>query len=241
VSGRGQKTIMVTGHRGAAGVVAENTLKSFRRAIELGVDAVECDVHLTRDGQVVVMHDDTVDRTTGGTGRIAEMDLADIRRLDAGDGETVPTLDELLETVAGRCELLCELKADGVEAPAADAILARGMGEQVMFISFSLSQLAGLKRRRDGLRVGAVLAMPAAELPAALDLPVEHVGIYYKQLSPAVVEQGRAAGVEVGVWTPNTLGEMQAMIALGVDRITTDRPDILLDHLKAGRAERARP
>ena len=231
--------IIVTGHRGAAGVVAENTLKGFRRAIELGVDAVECDVHLTRDGQVVVMHDDTVDRTTGGTGRIAEMDLADVRRLDAGDGEPVPTLDELLETVQGRCELLCELKADGVEAPAADAVLARGMAEQVMFISFSLPRLAGLKRRRDALRVGVVLAMPAAELPAALELPVEHVGIYYKQLSPAVVEQGRAAGVEVGVWTPNTLGEMQAMIALGVDRITTDRPDILLDHLNRGGAGRA--
>ena len=232
---------IVTGHRGAAGVVAENTLKGFRRAIQLGVDAVECDVHLTRDGQVVVMHDDTVDRTTGGTGRIAEMDLADVRRLEAGDGAPVPTLDELLETVAGRCELLCELKADGVETPAADAVLARGLAEQVMFISFSLPRLAGLKRRRDGLRVGAVMAMPAAEMLAALEVPVDHVGIYYKQLSPAVVEQGRAAGVEVGVWTPNTLKEMKAMIALGVDRITTDRPDILLDHLNRGGAGRAQP
>lgn len=225
--------ISVTGHRGAAGVVPENTLKGFRYAVELGVDAVECDVHLTRDGQVVVMHDETVDRTTGGTGRIAGMDLAEIRRLDAGDGEKVPTLEELLETVQGRCELLCELKADAVEAPAADAVLARGMAEQVMFISFSLRRLANVKQSRDGMRIGAVLALPtSSDLEAALELPVAHVGIYYKQLSQAVVERARAAGVEVGVWTPNTLEEMKTMIALGIDRITTDRPDILVAHLK---------
>lgn len=224
--------VAVIGHRGAAGVKPENTLASFRYAIERGVDAVECDVHLTYDGQVVVMHDDTVDRTTDGTGLVAELGLATIRGLDAGDGQKVPTLDELLAEVQGRCRLLCELKADGVETPAVEAVAARGMESDVTFISFSLGRLAEVKRRGDRLRIGAILAVPrSGDIDKAAELGVELVGIQYRRISLAAVERVRRAGIRANVWTPNELPEMRAMIALGVDAITTDRPDILLDYL----------
>ena len=91
--------VYVVGHRGAAGVLPENTLAGFRYAIELGVDYVECDVHLSRDGQLVVMHDATVDRTTDATGAICDLDFNRIRALDAGEGEQIPTLDEVLALV----------------------------------------------------------------------------------------------------------------------------------------------
>jgi glycerophosphoryl diester phosphodiesterase len=228
-----KERVFAVGHRGAAGVLPENTLKGFRYAIELGVDAVECDVHLTRDGRLVVMHDDTVNRTTNGSGKVAEMTLADIRALEAGDGETVPTLEELLDAVRGEVRLLCELKADGTEAPAADAVLARGMASDVLFVSFSQDRLANVKRRRADLRVGAIFGFASARgLARALRLGVEHVGVMYKAISLGTVERARKAGVEIGVWTPNELAEMKAMMALGVDCITTDRPDILMDYLR---------
>jgi glycerophosphoryl diester phosphodiesterase len=224
--------VTVIGHRGAAGVKPENTLAGFRYAIGLGVDAVECDVHLTYDGHVIVMHDETVDRTTDGTGLVAELSLATIRGLDAGDGQNVPTLEELLAEVRGRCRLLCELKADGVEGPAVEAVLARGMEKDVTFISFSLERLAQVKRRGGQLRIGAILAAPrSADIDKAAGLGAELVGLQYKRVSAAAVERVRKAGMLANVWTPNQLPEMQAMIALGADAITTDRPDILLDYL----------
>ena len=227
----------VIGHRGAAGVHPENTLRGFRYAIALGVDAVECDVHLSRDGRLIVIHDDTVDRTTDGSGRVAEMTLAEIRALDAGDGEAVPTLEELLELIDGRCGLLCELKADGTEAPAAEAVAARGLAGDVAFISFSLERLANVKACGAHLRAGAVMAAPKAkQIRRAAGIGAESVGLHYKNVSPAAVEQVRAAGMMVGAWTPNELPEMQSMIDLGVDLLTTDRPDILMQHLgRAGR------
>ena len=117
--------IYVVGHRGAAGVLPENTLRGFRYAIELGVNYVECDVHLTRDDRLVVIHDKKVDRTTNGVGYIRDLDFAAVRALDAGEGEPVPTLDEVLETVRSNVKLLCELKGEGVEDAAVDAVLAR--------------------------------------------------------------------------------------------------------------------
>jgi glycerophosphoryl diester phosphodiesterase len=227
--------VEVVGHRGAAGVLPENTLEGFRYAIELGVDAVECDVHLSGDGELIVMHDADVDRTTNGSGKIADMTLEEIRAFDAGRGEAVPTLDELLETIQGKVRLLCELKADGTEVPAVDAVAARGMESDVLFISFSLERLANVKRRGEGLHVGAVLGFPRARaVDRALELGVCHVGVMYKRISLATVERVREAGVQVGVWTPNELDEMRAMISLGVDCITTDRPDILMGYLNDG-------
>src|SRR5437660_7666970 len=108
--------ILSVGHRGAAALEPENTIRSFRRAIELGCDFAECDVHLTRDGQLAVMHDAAVDRTTNGSGPISDFTMAELKQLDAGQGERVPTLDEVLETVRGRIKLLIELKGPGTEA-----------------------------------------------------------------------------------------------------------------------------
>lgn len=224
--------IQVIGHRGAAALRPENTLAGFQLAIDLGVDGVECDVHLTRDGQIVVMHDEDVSRTTNGTGRVADLDLAQIRRLDAGRSQKIPTLMELLDLVAGRCHLYCELKADGTEKPVVEAVLSRGMQRDVTFISFGLHRPANVKRCSDGLRIGALFAAPTMQdLAAALDLGVCYVAIHDRYVTPAAVERIQQACAAVGAWTPNGLDAMQAMIEMGVTHITTDRPDILLHHL----------
>src|SRR5205823_15082801 len=116
------KQILVTGHRGAAGLEPENTLRSFRRACDLGVDRIETDVRLTRDDRLICVHDAAVDRTTNGVGPVAEMSFDQLRWLDAGDGERIPTLEEALATVRGRAVLQIELKGEGTARPTLEVL-----------------------------------------------------------------------------------------------------------------------
>lgn len=224
--------VYVVGHRGAAGVRPENTLNGFRYAIDLGVDYVECDVHLSRDEQLVVMHDATVDRTTNATGAICDLDFDHIRGLDAGAGEQVPTLDEVLALVQGRVKLLCELKGAGVEAAAVDAVKARGMASEVFFTSFDMDRLHQVRRLGDDLLIGAILPDPAQDdLARALELGAAGIGIHYRNLCLRQVEQVLAAGLDLRAWNPDTLPEQRAMIALGVKGVSSNRPDILIEYL----------
>ncbi len=233
----------VVGHRGAAGVLPENTLKGFRYAIELGVDYVECDVHLTRDEQLVVMHDSTVDRTTNGSGAIRELTFDEIRTLDAGEGEQVPTLDEVLAIVqesdvqgSKQIGLLCELKGAGTATASVAAVRARGMVAEVTFTSFELSRLAQVRALGNELLVGPILPDPSeADLDQAVALGARGVGVQYKNLCLRIIEQARARGLEIRAWNPDTLVEQQIMIALGAEGIGTNRPDILLAYLNKSR------
>ena len=228
--------ISVMGHRGAAGVRPENTIQGFEYAIDLGVDLVECDVHLTWDQHLVVMHDETVNRTTNGVGLIAGMTFETIRALDAGEGQRVPTLDEVLDTVKGRVDLLCELKGEGVEGAAVEAVRAHGMEANVAFTSFDLDRLARARALGDELRLGAIFLDPGdEEIARALELNVAGVGVYYKNLCLRLVERIRDAGLELRAWNPDTLPEQRAMIALGVTGVGTNRPDILIEYLKTAR------
>src|SRR5436305_847299 len=129
------KRFLVTGHRGAAGLEPENTLRSFRRACELGVDRIETDVRLTRDGRLVCVHDATVDRTTNGTGAVADMSFNQIRCLDAGQGERVPSLEEALAAVRGQAVLQIELKGEGTAAPTLQVLEAEQVAPPEVLIS----------------------------------------------------------------------------------------------------------
>jgi len=128
--------MMIMGHRGAAALEPENTLRSIERAIHVGVDAVEIDVHLTRDKRLVVIHDDTVDRTTNGSGTVSSFSLEEIRRLDAGKGERIPTLQEVIDLVRGKVRLVVELKEKGTEGPVSVSIRENGLLDDVYVISF---------------------------------------------------------------------------------------------------------
>ena len=232
--------IYVVGHRGAAGVLPENTIKGFRYAIGLGVDWVECDVHLTRDDHLVVMHDEKVDRTTDGTGRIRDLDFAALRALDAGEGERVPTLGEVLDTVRGKVRLLCELKGSGVERAAAEAVAERTMEDEVVFTSFHLERIAEVRRQGDRYRVGAIFPDPSDDdIAQAVDLGASGVGVHYTNVCLRTVDRALEAGLDIRAWNPDTLREQKAMIALGVSGVGTNRPDILLDYLRGEAATSA--
>jgi glycerophosphoryl diester phosphodiesterase len=233
----GVNVITSVGHRGAAGLSPENTLAGFQQAMDLGVDAVECDVHVSADGRLVVMHDATVDRTTNGTGALAEMSLDEIRRLDAGDGQPPPTLEQLLDLTGGHCGLYCELKADGTEALAAEAVARRDMVGEVLFISFAAQRLANIHEILPSARASLLVGPERFdEIVANVELAkAEMIGVHHRYLCPDTVTRAAQAGLAVGAWTPNTTAEMAAMIAMGVDSITTDFPDRLLGLLRPAR------
>ena len=224
--------VKVIGHRGIAGLEPENTLRSFRRAIELGVDYVECDVYLSADGQLVLMHDRTVDRTTDGSGPIEEMTFEAIRQLDAGQGEQVPTLEELLDLIEGRCKAHVELKGEGTPEPVLGLTESKGMLGDVVLTSGDTERLKALRALSADVAIEHIFGDPPPDAVArALSVQAKRVSVHHKHATPGYVQAAQAAGLEVIAWPPNTVPEMQAAMDLGVDLICTDRPDILLQHL----------
>lgn len=221
----------IAGHRGAAGLRPENTLAGFHLAIALGCPWVECDVHATRDGQVVVIHDATLERTTNGAGNVSDHTLAELRRLDAGGGQCVPTLDEVLAVVKGRARFLCEIKDSKAVEAAVAGVVAHGMAEATVFISF---QWESLRKVRTLLPNAAVAPLSLAPDPvvvdAARDMGAIAVDLYYRVLSPSLIDCVREASLDLYTFTPNTPRLLNAMAMLGVDVVTTDRPDWLLPH-----------
>jgi glycerophosphoryl diester phosphodiesterase len=178
------------------------------------------------------MHDTTVDRTTTGHGAIRDLAAARIRSLDAGEGETVPTLDEVLEVVRHEAHLLIELKGIGVERAVVEAVQAHGMVEDVTFSSFKLERLAVVRAMGEEYRVRAILPDPTEyDLARVVALNAVGIDVRYTNLCLRVVEAAHALGLDVLAWNPDSWREQQAMIALGVDGVSSNRPDILLENL----------
>ena len=226
--------IIVTGHRGAAGLEPENTLRSFRRACDLGVDRVETDVHLTRDGHLVCIHDATVGRTTDGSGPVREMTLAEIRRLDAGQGERVPTLHEAIETVRGRATLQIELKAEETPAAVIQVLEETGMtAEEVLISGFDMGLIQEVQHRKPDLPVSLLFGDPPSDaLARARSLRAGSLAINLRFITREWVDEAHQAGLEIRAYNPDSREEMERVLALGVDGMGTNRPDLLLDLLR---------
>ena len=244
---------LVVAHRGGAGLAPENTLAACRRALALGVDAVEIDVRLSRDGVVVVMHDATLDRTTTGQGRVADHTAAEMARLDAtrgarrwrGPAEPPPTLGTVLALLHGRAAAHVELKGDPRVAPALvqavlAAIAARAPRPAPVLLSFDWAALATVPARAPGLATMALAAAWPADGPATLhrlaEQGVSWVGLRYDAVTAARVAAVHAVGLRLGVWTVNHRASLRRALALQLDAITTDHPDRLLGLLASSTA-----
>jgi glycerophosphoryl diester phosphodiesterase len=223
------EVMIITAHRGAGFLEPENTLRAIQRAIVLGVDQIEVDAQLTRDGHLILMHDPTVDRTTSGTGKVQDLTLAEIRRLDAGLGERVPTLQEALELIRRKVILQIELKGAGTAPAVVQTVAAVGMEQEVILTSFAhqwLTEVHGLNPR---LSTGALWGrLPADVVPRAQGLGVQALHIWHEWIDPTLVTQAHAQGLLVRAWNANTEEAMRRLITLSVDAIGSDRPDLLL-------------
>lgn len=225
--------IEVVGHRGAAGLEPENTLRSIRKAIDLGVDSVEIDVRVTRDGYLVVIHDETVDRTTNGHGYVKDLTFNEIRRLDAGKGEKIPTLEEVLNLTKGKVVLQIELKAREATEPTVHLIERNNAERDVIIISFMHDLLGRVHDLNSALRTGAIFFDVQGDIcQRAIDVHSEAIHVYYRNVNSELIENAHKRGLRVSVWSPDEIEDMREMINLGVDEICTNRPDILLNLLK---------
>lgn len=216
--------MLIFGHRGSSGTDPENTLRAFRQALAAGADGVELDVHATADGTPVVIHDSDVSRTTNGSGEVAAMSLAELRQLDAGDGERVPTLDEVLDLLAGKLTIDLEIKQPGVEAATLE-VLARHPAASWFISSFDWGSLLAVRRLSPPARLWplALVADDALyEIATELDSP--GVALLHRSYSADSAARLQSAGLKVGVWTVNDVAEARRVRDLGAATLMTDYP-----------------
>lgn len=237
-------------HRGGSLLAPENTLAAFRSGIEQQADYVECDVHLSKDGEVVVMHDPDVSRTTDGAGQIGDLTLAELKKLNAAakfKGTTfppqdIPTLQQVLETAKGKAGVQIEIKTKangqryaGIEQKVVDLLRKNDMVDKVVIISFDFPTLTDIKKLEPRLKTGALASakyfsattQPAAAAQEVKNLGADYFGVEKSYLTAELMAALRQQGVGGGAWTVNDPTEMKKLIALQPDFLTSDRPDLL--------------
>ncbi|MGN8244389.1 glycerophosphodiester phosphodiesterase [Cellulomonas soli] len=245
---------VVIAHRGNSAVAPQNTLAAFEAAWRAGADMIELDVQLTADGAVVVIHDDDLDATTDGTGRVGDHTLEQVRELDAGSwfspafvGTRVPTFDEVVQLLLTRpgTDLLCELKGEWTVEQARKVtgpIVEAGLEERVIVQSFWPGTVAALREAAPQLRRGLLLLeAPEDVVDRCQELGVMTCNPHGMLLvqHPDLLGRLHEAGLQVMVWTLDETAHWAAAVAVGVDAIITNRPDRLAGWLAARQTDSA--
>ncbi len=234
--------MIVIAHRGAKAVAPENTLLAFERAMQMGADMIELDLHATRDGHVIVIHDDNLSHTTNLHGKVGEMTLAEVRRADAGKGERVPTLSETLELTRGKIQLYLEIKDPKAAAETVRMVREFGVKDEALLASFDLELMKELGNEINDLAFGLILgnatlnpfvrwreAFPEIALK---NYNYQTLCMQVKLCSARLARNIKQQGKKLYVWTANSERDYQTMIERGVDGICTDTPDRLITYLK---------
>ena len=216
----------IVAHRGARAEEPENTLRAIKRAAECGADLVEVDLRQSKDHELVVMHDATLERTTTGSGLVAAQTLQQLQKLDAGRGERIPRFSEVLSLVERLgIGLVIELKEQGIEQAVVHEIVSKGMDQSVMIASFFHPALLTVKAYAPGLKTGIILsALPVYPVQVALDARAEIIFQRYPRLTRDYVEAAATRGIEIYAWVINTREDFERAEALGVAGIATDNP-----------------
>lgn len=229
-------------HRGASGYAPENTLEAFRLAMEQGADGMELDVHLTKDGEVVVIHDETLDRTSNGHGNVRDYTLEELKKfsfhnhMEKYQGVQIPTLKEALNLVKNsRIKVNIELKTgiywyEGIEEKTMDIVKTIGMEDRVIYSSFNHYSIQKVLEQNSD----AETAYLFSDVPLNMEKYAKDTGV--KGLHPAVyhlkmadfLETYMKSGLKVRVWTVNNKEDMKMFIDAGVDAIITNYPDFML-------------
>lgn len=246
-------TPLVIAHRGDSAHRPENTLAAFAGALEVGATVVELDVQLTRDGEVIVLHDSTLDRTTDGSGEVRRLSLAEVRSVSAGypalfggawAGERVPTLAEVLGLVRGRARAMIEVKAeavgdddrDGIEARTVEVVRRLGMAQRVALISFDLVALQRLGRLAPDITRGHLFGRttPDELVRSARAAGCSIVMPHKSQLSAELAARTSAEGLMLATWVVDDPLELKQLAPLGLYGVGSNRPGVLLDAVADG-------
>ncbi len=217
----------IIAHRGARASEPENTVRAMNKAFECGADAVEVDLRFTCDHKLVVIHDDTLERTTNGTGKVSDMTIEQLRALDAGKGERIPELSEAL-SVAKRYSrpLVIELKEEGMEWQVLEEVTEAGLGDKVIISSFIHTSLRNLKEKAPEIKTGVIIAsVPVNPVRLVQDAKADVIFAKYSRITREFIDACVGyEGIEVYLWTVNTIDDLNNAISYGVDGVVTDNP-----------------
>lgn len=234
--------VLIFGHRGASAYAPMNTIPAFELAVEQGADAIELDVHLTKDGELVIVHDFTVNKTTNGTGEVAAMSLEEIKSLDAGAwfapefaGTQIPTLDEVFEAVGKKLFVNVEIKSlsatgDGTEEAVAKCIQRHGMQERVIVSAFNPKVLKRFRPIMPDLPLGYLLSPETMSgstqvMVSASSYDASH--LYHEMITESRMAWAKENGHLVNVWTVNDPAIARQLAMKGVHGIMSDYPDLI--------------
>lgn len=211
-------------HRGISARHPENTLEAFRAAVEAGVYGVELDIHCSSDGKPVVIHDDALERTTNGSGSVTQKTVSELRALDAGNGEYVPTFEEVVALANGKLHFDIEIKGKNCEAGVLE-VLKRHSDTRAAISSFDWEVLANVRALDPDFELWVLTPTITTDAIAiAKELGATALAVHFLSVSAASIKQARNAGLEVMAWTVNSQSEADRLRDLGVMAICTDDP-----------------
>lgn len=248
-----KKSLIVTGHRGAAGLAPENTLASIQLALDLGVDRIEIDVQQTKDNVIIVLHDRTLRRTTDGFGFVKNIEYQDLLKLSAGVKfnkvyveEKIPTLEQVIDLINGRVELVIETKYSYLYYPNIERHILNTIKNKNAFgwckiISFNDRALFRINKLNKEVKMGKLFVGKHAKLPLSFDTTinfkplerydfVDEIIVQHKYATQSLVDEVHKFGKELHVWTVNDLETIEKLISRGVDGIISDYPNLLLKY-----------
>lgn len=220
------------GHRGAMGYEPENTLISIQKAIDLGCDMVEIDVHLCKTGELVVIHDDTLERTTNGIGEVKNYSLTELKTLDAGNGEKIPTLNEVLDLINSSVKINIELKGIGTSLAVAHTIksyVGKGWDSTLFYVSsFNHIELMEFKKLMPQIKLGALIYhLPYDLAQIGVNLGVYSINVSNEFLSQELINDAHDKGLKIFVYTVNKQEDISKIKSMDVDGIFSNYPDRL--------------
>lgn len=245
--------LIITGHRGAGGLAPENTLASIQLALDLGVDRIEIDVQQTKDNVIIVLHDRTLRRTTDGFGFVKNIDYADLLKYSAGikfnkvyADEKIPTLEQVIDLINGRVELVIETKYSylyypNIERHILNIIKNKNAFDWCKIISFNDRALFRIHNLNKQIRTGKLFVSKSPNLPLSYDTTinfkpleryhfVDEIIVQHKYASQALIDKVHDFGKQLHVWTVNDPETIEKLINRGVDGIISDYPNLLLKY-----------
>ncbi len=219
--------ILTIAHRGAMGLEPENTIRAIKKAIALYVDAVEVDVYLSRDNQIAVTHYEQLNICTNGQGLVWDKTIAELKQLDAGEGEKIPSLQEVIDTVKDHCILLIDVKVPEMEKHLIDIINKNDLKDNAVLISFLHESMKKVKNLDPEIKTGVTfMCAPVNVSNLALNVNAEYIIPQYQYLTKEMVDNAHDNKLKVLAWDTDDLNEMKKLIKIGVDGIFSNRPDL---------------
>src|SRR3989344_2063955 len=222
---------MIIGHRGACYYEPENTSKSFKKALRLKCKYIECDVHLTKDNEVVVIHDNTLDRTTNGRGLVKDFTLKELKKLDAGKKEKIPTLQEYINLLKNKAYMFIELKkCDNIVGKTLEIIKKNKIEDKVVLLSFYGDYLKKVKKINPNIKTGFLSVRPFLAIKRAKNCKADFIGVYYGFLSKEFIEKCHKNNFKIFAYERviESLNKTQIknLINLGLDGIALNKASI---------------